>query len=466
MQTQISVPFKAGGSLNPGSQAYDPSVYSESVRAFQFYRPQVVAGPKLSGKTTLVNAICEARRHDFSGATEIITCTVPEKPGGVDGSRLLDLIAERIGCEPKPDLDSVLREIGQQNGVYRMLFLKDTHNLCQNALLWLLRSVVDVNDRMEFGDNSPHVKLLIDGTHSIETMTGPNSDFPLPQFYAGEFSEKMQRQFVKRCLRDSATLTDGAYRLLWEETAGDKYLTQAICSALFSRTCTKGPSIRFGAKAIESQITHYVDSGVDGDQLKASILGDYYRLNRMFQRDLSVFGTAATLKEIGNYWDALSTSSRDLAYRSGIVRKVGDKSAIFRAPILQRVVDRADKRVADANSIISSIFDLDGVIDSDRNNAAALLERIIESAAGSTLLNLHVGSAKRINASELSVLANALYAGSYEAVWEWSLPDAQLDEEMYMIKYAREGLSRRRESEVALFKMKNLDSIDLDSLKL
>jgi hypothetical protein len=458
--------FQVGGSLVPTSMAFDSEVYSETNRHLSLYKPEVIASPKLSGKTTFVNMMKDTRQKQIPQLIEVYSCEIPEKPGGVDSSLFLNLISESVGCTTAPDLESLLRSMGYPNGKYRFLLLKDTHNLEESVLRWLLRSVTDINESIGSGI-AFGIKIIIDGSHSIETMTaGPDSEFPLPQRYPGEFSARTQRQFVKQRLsKIGVSVTEKAYRLLWEETAGDKYLTQAICIGLIADCHEAVVHPKIGVEAIRETIRLFVDSsGSENDPLKTSILSAYPRLVRYFNEELIVFGIKEGLEEIGRYWHYLLPRTKDLAYRSGIVRKVADKSVEFRAPLVKKIIQRAHNRIADANTVIESFFDLEGVLEKERNDAAGMLQKIIDCAADGSLLNLHVGFVKKINEDELSVTANALYLGNYEAIWKWKLRDVEIGCELYMIKYARENGDRMRETDVKLFQIKDLNSIDYEAL--
>jgi hypothetical protein len=146
-----------------------------------------------------------------------------------------------------------------------------------------------------------------------------------------------------------------------------------------------------------------------------------------------------------------------LAYRAGLVRKVGEREVALRAPLLRQVIYHAEQRVEKTRAVMLSNFALDGVREPEKQKARCVVKDIEGAAFDGTLTSLHVGSGRRIQPDCIDLKTVALGRGQYSAKIKLDVArDIKIGDELWFVHWGSDPEPGRRQTELHTFAVKEV----------
>lgn len=446
--------FRFGEPLKPGEAAFTESLFyddqGQGTVALETPGALVCASPFQTGKSTLINEYY--RRGQFLGLgpdAEQVSIPIPED--GMSESELRQCLSDELDAV---EADSVPELLKTSRRLYTskepaVLIFDEADNLAEDALQWLLRGLTLLGEREEI----PVLHVIVSGSFALQRYTsGPNSDFPLPQIYMWEFEKEQQTTFLHHRLRSiDIQVSDKAYEEIWGMTLGDKYLTQVIGHLIESNL---GPKAVVDVTEIKDCMKEYISLPTRNDPLKTRMLRGLIDLWRATGG--SIYGLRRMIEDISVAWVAyLNNEAREIAYRSGIVRKWPLEVISPRSPMAMAALEPAFERINAAEMLVNSHFSLRGVHDEDQTLALDLLDRIYRAASLNVLTTLQVGKGVITKNDELEVEVGALDIGHYSGTWNISLHDhIPIGDGAWCFLFAVEVRPGSRVSEVEILRMK------------
>lgn len=445
-------PFQAGGALLPSHPAAFEGIYDGVDRAslgLASGGARVICSPKLSGKTTQLNFFIRRQVGRGAQSTASITIEVPEERQGISLPRLQQILADAVESESTYTLPQVVNTSKRLASSRRkILALVGVDNLDESALKWLLSNVRSISTGADrsVGRNTT---IVIDGSFAVDTLTvGPNSEYPLPQFFPREFRKTEQRHFVMSRLQTlGIEIEIGATEKLWRVTRGDKFLTQLICQRWYN-LCANEADFNLGvlsAPDLGSIVQSYVDEPYS-DDFKSSFLGGCWQV---MESPIGFDSLVESLVEVKSAWEDLSVSTRATFYRCGAVRRQSETEVGLRAPLLIDLLRSAQERRMRLRRILDFSVPLAGVRGDRRDEAMRISEDVLRAAFCGNLRTFHFGVARRRKVGGVRVNATTLEGDSYTAIWDVE-GGMEVNQEAWAILWAEEPKSGSRISHMHL----------------
>ena len=297
-----------------------------------------------------------------------------------------------------------------------------------------------------------NVQVIIDGSFAVDTMTSPDSEFPMPQIFPREFSEAEQRSFVSGRFKEiGLNASEGFYVFLWDTTLGDKYFTQALCRRLAIHWYQEQGKI-LGEEEFDSCLYTYINNE-RSDQLKRSLINSIKALSELWGgNDLMLRGV---IENINDSWDSLPKEARSIAYKGGLVRRQGIRGVNLRAPLVLRLYRDVARRVRQVKDLCNSYFEVEGLPEPYVHAGVSALSDIFDAAYHNNLMALHVGHGRKIGNSEISVEAVALHHGQYEGIVRVSVPESvKVNDEIWYLFWSWQDTEGGTASKIRTFPVK------------
>ena len=462
------IPFKKDEALAPDDPAFTGSVYQEPSVEIQPVEiitcvPQIICSPLKSGKTTLSNQI-QARQEEVGklGGEETLSIDISIDEEGYSEKQFRKVLADRFDAAETDTLQDIIRSSKIRKGLRSFLRIVNADNLSATALRWLLYGVRGLLENPETTAKYK-VQIIIDGSFSLDTLTGQDSEFPMPHKYAREFTRAEQTDFVYSGLSQlNIELERYGYIPLWEATFGDKYLTQALCLELVKgygsdHTRWRSKPIVVKERWVQDCVDSFTKKDFRLDPLGKAIVNSLAQLSNCFAT--KEFALPSLLRTISSEWEDLPNEARKIAYRGGIVRRRDKADIDLRAPLVLGIFDELRGRVQQVRTLIESTFSPDEVIEIHRDAARDTYERVMQAAYANSLRILHIGAGKKTSDEEVTVDALAWGQGQYQGTWEVRTDESiRKGDEVWCMLWAWDVDShpKKRQSEVCVFKIKEL----------
>jgi hypothetical protein len=456
------IPFEKESALKPDSPALSTDVYNEDdVRSVLHdteiaqFPPQIICSPKRTGKTTLAQHICSKQQQISLWAGEKRCIEVPvEFENGASEMVVRKTLAQKLQAPSDTDtLPEMLRHSKKikRAGGRAVVTVRDADNISNPALRWLLYNVRQLYENPSIS-GSLHCQILIDGSFALESITTPDSEFPLPQIYPYDFAQADQFHFVNsRFSQLNISLSDDGCNLLWESTRGDKYLTQALCLNLLESVDEIRAGLRFNERDVSDSIERFVTQNPEDEPLKMDWINSFIELSSHFPTH--EFELSSFLKTEPDEWDRQSDATR-IAYQGGIVRRTSRQNLGTR-PFVRDMFEQLRSRATQVRTIIDTGFAPEAVADDRRAEADELVKNIMKASYLNQLRTLHVGPAVKISDSSIEVDCHAWGQGAYRGTWQVTTDSSiKVGDELWAILWAWEQKPGRREGKVHTFPVK------------
>lgn len=259
-----------------------------------------------------------------------------------------------------------------------------------------------------------------------------------------------QREFVWNGLHKlNVDLSEDAYEPLFYHTAGDKYLTQAICLGIVGVLDFPEGRVIANREVVERAVREYIDSPPPTDELRLSVATAISSL----AREQKLTAVRRSIGSAEQDWFNLPTSIRAELYRNGLVRRKDQLGVALRAPIILDLADRAMDRLHPVRELMERRISVEGSV--EREELLALVNEIEYAAVLGNLATLHAGYGRKMGGSTLEVEATALGQGDYSGSWNLPSDDKlKLGGEVWCILFSVDIRRGRRRGEVATFRVK------------
>lgn len=393
--------------------------YAGNIKPYELanFEPAVICSPKKTGKTTQANRIHNTHKR-FQRQSNIPLIKIQGE----------DITEEQLGIRLKDELQSkqsaTLSEIIDSSSIilnknqYVFLAIIDSHKFPINTIRWILYGIREINERKN-PLTQYKLQIVIDGSFAMDTLTtGPNSEFPMPQLYPREFTEQEQKNFINTRLKKiGLKLNNGACKIIWEVTHGDKYFTQALsrrASEHYNQTSKK--EIQLEDNEIIDCVEKYMKESPYEDDLKPYLFSSFSQISSFCQDES--FNILELVKEIDSHWIKLPKDIRALAYDGGMVRRKNELEIEIRAPIVLKLLEQLEVKARQIRSLLGYSFSLKGVRPDYYEVAKKSLEQINSATYLSCLRTLHIGPGHKISDNEISINAAAFGHGTYTGRWE------------------------------------------------
>ncbi len=459
------IPFETKDALKPDSPALSTEVYNETDPKSALhdtemakYPPRIICSPRRTGKTTLAKHIFN-KQQQISRWTSKEDCTeVPVKfEDGASEMAVRETLAQKLDAPTDTDtLPEMLRHskrLKRRGGRRRraVVTISDADNISNAALRWLLYNVRQLYENPTIAGDL-HCQILIEGSFALESVTTPDSEFPLPQIYPYDFTQPDQFNFVKsRFLELNMSVSDNGCHLLWDETRGDKYLTQALCLNLLESLEEIRAGITFDEKDVSNSIESFLTVSPEDEALKFDWINSFFELATHF--NTHEFELSSLLKHEPEEWDRQSEAMR-IAYQGGIIRRTA-QSDLETRPFVRMTFEQLRSRVTQVRTIIDSGFAAEGVADEKREEADKLIKNIMKASYFDQLRALHVGPAVKISDTYIEVDCHAWGQGAYRGTWQVTTDRSiKVGDELWAILWAWEQDPGDRSGTIHTFPVK------------
>jgi hypothetical protein len=456
------IPFEKETALEPDSPALSTDIYNASdaqcaLDDVELVRcpPQVICGPKRTGKTTLAQQIFNKQENMSRLLNEEGCIPVPvEFEKGASETAVRETLATKLlaPVDAETLLEMLSRSpVTNQPGHRVIVTVSNADNISNSALRWLLYNVRQLYENPLFS-GSPRCQLLIDGSFALESITTPDSEFPLPQIRLRDFTKPEQFDFVKsRFCQLNMSLSDDGCNLLWDGTHGDKYLTQALCLNLLESLEEIRDGITFDENDMHKSIERFLTLKPAEDPLKLDWINSFVELSSQFATH--EFELGSLLKNEPEEWGRQSEAMR-IAYQGGIVRRTPE-STLETRPFVRDTFEQLRTRVTQVRTIIDTAFAPEGVEDARRSEAETLVKDIMKASYCDELRTLHIGPAVKIGDSSIEVECQAWGQGTYRGTWQVTTDSSiKIGDELWAILWSREQTPGHREGKIHTFPVK------------
>lgn len=413
----------------------------------QTFAPAVICGPRLIGKTTQARFIY----HVLNQAGSVHPIFVPEKTISQVRTEedLRDVLSTTLRSSrhlASGYLSDILRgsDLLKRTLGITVLFIEHVESLPKRVLNWLLRGLVEIEH--DAGIRELAVQVVIDGSFTIEALTGPTSRFPLQQLFPREFYKAEQKTFVSAGFKYMGrSVTPEAHKALWEITNGDKYLTQALCQEI-----QRADLDIVDEAAIQVNSERLVDALRPTDGLIRLVYTAFADLSEEF--DGNEFKVSRLLSTVGESWHTLGPGVCRILYEGGLVRRTDNLNVDLRAPFILELHSRSQGRVQAVRALMSARFPLSMIRDDFLDAARRARRNAIYSAYRGTLKSLQIGFGVKESSSAVKVQVATLDNGQYTGTWVVSTdPDIAVGSEVVCMAIGVEHEPNTRSSELFIF---------------
>ncbi len=445
--------FRDGGGLTPQDRAFSDLVYREPGQdpalsaALMSSSPIVIGSPVLSGKSTLLNMLCDHMSRVDSSREELeVDC---RKPKGMAEGDLRELIGEVLQSRRTSSFSVLVESRRRANRSFQKsaLRFRGADRLQLPALRWLLAGVSRHAQRPRRLETAG-LQILIDGAFTTQTLpSGPDSDFLLAQAIPGEFSRRGQSRFFKtRFEAHQIGVTSKALAELHAATKGDKYLTQVIGRRL---TEDLSEGARIDASVMRDALSRAVSSPTWAGKLKRSIV-------KQVRKEKEWFRALARGTSAQELWADGNKEARNILFKSGVLRRVSPIAVEERCEIVMQFVREAFGRLEGVDHLLDHSLSLDGVASEYGSAMRKCKDQVRRFAALGMLRRLHCGSGLVVGPGRVHIDARTLSGGSYEGFLEVDEGDLPAKaKEVWFMRWTRTTRKYNLKSQLRFWPVEN-----------
>ena len=457
------IPFEKDAALEHDSPALSTSIYSDPQSPIDDTEivacpPKIICSPKRTGKTTLINHIVDKQRSISNVlGEENCTLVVIALENGASESLLRQALASQLdapfSCHTLTEFMERSKLINESSRDRIIIAVPDADNLATDAVRWLLYNVRQMllNPILP---RSFQCQILIDGSFELESITTPDSEFPLPQIFPRDFTQAEQTAFVaQRLAKMNIGLAAPGFQTLWDTTKGDKYLTQAICLNL-----VEGLESSVDISLTEDHVGESVERFLAADPSTEPLKGDWVNCFAELSQhvDARELGLKSLLYDLMSEWEFQSRRVHQLAYQGGIIRRK-DSVKLETRPFVIDTFEKAFGRVCQTRATLDHGLVLEGVNEEALAEAKDLVDRIIKASYFDNLTSLHAGAARKVTETAIEIEASVLGEGTYRGKWEVTTDETiKIGEELWAVLWSWEDHRGRRDGEIRTFPLRPL----------